>query len=73
MIADIGCKARLWGDGLFGGEAAIRLLFASMPDVARIGASIEPREINGQPGAIFRDRDGLVVNTWSLDIADGRI
>ena len=34
---------------------------------------MEPHEVNGQPGAIFRDRDGKVVNTWTLDVLDGRI
>jgi RNA polymerase sigma-70 factor, ECF subfamily len=34
---------------------------------------VEPREINGQPGAIFRDRDGKVLNTWTLDVQGGRI
>ena len=29
--------------------------------------------MNGQPGAILRDRDGRVVNTWTLDILDGQI
>jgi RNA polymerase sigma-70 factor (ECF subfamily) len=29
--------------------------------------------VNGQPGAIFRDQDGKVVNTWTLDILDGQI
>jgi hypothetical protein len=28
---------------------------------------------SGQPGAIFRDRDGKVLNTLALDILDGRI
>jgi RNA polymerase sigma-70 factor, ECF subfamily len=26
----------------------------------------------GQPGAIFRDRDNKVLNTWTLDVLDGR-
>jgi len=73
VIGDSGGKAPLWGSGVFGGEAAIRLLVAFLPELRRIGATVEPREINGQPGAILRDRDGLVVNTWSLDIVDGRI
>jgi RNA polymerase sigma-70 factor (ECF subfamily) len=34
---------------------------------------MEPREVNGQPGAVFRDRDGKVVNTWAPGILDGRI
>jgi RNA polymerase sigma-70 factor (ECF subfamily) len=29
--------------------------------------------VNGQPGAIFRDRDGKVLNTWTLDVLDGQI
>jgi RNA polymerase sigma-70 factor (ECF subfamily) len=39
----------------------------------RIGGVVEPHQVNGQPGAIFRDRDGKVVNTWALDILDGQI
>ena len=34
---------------------------------------MEPREVNGQPGAIFRDRDGKVLNALALDILDGQI
>jgi RNA polymerase sigma-70 factor (ECF subfamily) len=29
--------------------------------------------VNGQPGAIFRDRDNKVINTWTLDVLAGRI
>ena len=39
----------------------------------RIGGVVESHEVNGQPGAIFRDQDGKVVNTWALDILDGQI
>ena len=35
--------------------------------------TLEPREVNGQPGAIFRDRDGKVLYTIALDMLDGRI
>ena len=38
-----------------------------------IGVEVESHELNGQPGAIFRDRDGKVINTLTLDILDGRI
>jgi RNA polymerase sigma-70 factor (ECF subfamily) len=34
---------------------------------------VEPHQVNGQPGAIFRDRHGKVVNTCALDILDGQI
>jgi len=41
--------------------------------LARIDARVEPREVNGQPGAILRDRDGNVVGTLTLDLLGGRI
>jgi RNA polymerase sigma-70 factor (ECF subfamily) len=34
---------------------------------------MEPREINGQPGAIFRDRGKKVSLVVTLDILDGQI
>jgi RNA polymerase sigma-70 factor, ECF subfamily len=43
------------------------------PVLARIHASVEPHEVNGQPGAILRDRDGKLVGTLTLDVLDGRI
>jgi RNA polymerase sigma-70 factor (ECF subfamily) len=29
--------------------------------------------VNGQPGAVFRDRDGKVVSTFALDILDVQV
>ena len=43
------------------------------PPLVQIGVVVEPHAVNGQPGAIFRDRDGKVLTTWALDILDGRI
>lgn len=34
---------------------------------------MESREVNGQPGAIIRDRDDKVVSTMTLDALGGRI
>ena len=31
------------------------------------------REVNGQPGAIVRDRDGKVAGTLTLDVLGGQI
>lgn len=39
----------------------------------RVEVTLEPCEVDGQPGAIFRDRDNKVLNTWALDVLDGRI
>ena len=38
-----------------------------------VGISVEPAEVNGQPGAIVRDGDGRVVAVWALDIAEGQV
>lgn len=40
---------------------------------ASIGGTVEHHEVNRQPGAVFRDRDGRIVNTWTLDVQDGRV
>jgi RNA polymerase sigma-70 factor (ECF subfamily) len=50
-----------------------RLLGAFLPWLDDIDVTIERHELNGQPGAIFRDREGLVLNTWTVDVLDGRI
>ena len=73
MLADSGGKAPQWGEGIFGSRNVARLLAALFPWSARVEVAMEPREVNGQPGAIFRDRDGKIINTWTLEILDGRI
>jgi len=43
------------------------------PWLVSIEVTVQPHQVNGQPGAIFRDRDGKVLNTLALDILDGQI
>ncbi|MGW4477033.1 sigma factor-like helix-turn-helix DNA-binding protein [Nonomuraea sp. NPDC004354] len=73
MVGDSGGKAPLWGTGVFGAENVSRMPAAFVAPFVRIGGVVAPHEVNGQPGAIFRDRDGKVVNTLALDILDGQI
>jgi RNA polymerase sigma-70 factor, ECF subfamily len=73
MVGDSGGKAPQWGRGIFGAENVARVFAALVSPFVRIGGVVEPHEVNGQPGAIVRDRDGKVVNTWALDILDGQI
>ncbi len=73
MIADGGGKAPQWGKGIFGADKVARVLASTFPWFVRIGGDLEPHQVNGQPGAIFRDRDHKVLNTWTLDILDGQI
>ncbi|NUW30265.1 RNA polymerase sigma-70 factor [Nonomuraea sp. SMC257] len=73
MVGDSGGKAPLWGKGVFGAENVARVLGSIVAPFLRIGGAVEPHEMNGQPGAIFRDRDGRVVNTLLLDVLDGQV
>jgi RNA polymerase sigma-70 factor, ECF subfamily len=73
MVGDSGGKAPQWGRGIVGAENVARVLVGLVVPFVRIGGTVEPREVNGQPGAIFRDRDGKVLNTWTLDVLGGRI
>ena len=74
MVGDGGGKAPQWGTGVIAGAQNVaRVLAALVPPFAQIGGVVEPRQVNGQPGAIFRDRDGRVINTWTLDILDGQV
>ena len=58
---------------VIGAAKVARLLASIVPPLVRIEVTFEPHEMNGQPGAIFRDRDDKVLYTWTLDVLDGRI
>ncbi|MEU9987020.1 RNA polymerase sigma-70 factor [Streptomyces sp. NPDC007971] len=73
MVADSGGKAPRWAEGFFGADRVSRVLVALFPRFDRVGGVVEPHPVNGQPGAIFRDRDANVINIWTLDILDGQI
>lgn len=73
MVGDGGGKAPAFAKGVIGADNVARVLASIFPVLAKIDARVEPREVNGQPGAILRDRDGKVVGTLSLDVLGGRI
>ncbi|MFI1925501.1 RNA polymerase sigma-70 factor [Streptomyces sp. NPDC020377] len=73
MVGDGGGKAPQLARAVIGAENVARVLAAASVLVARIDVTFEPHEINGQPGAIFRDRDGRVLHTLVLDVVQGRI
>jgi RNA polymerase sigma-70 factor (ECF subfamily) len=73
MIGDGGGKAPQFAKPVIGAEKVARVLAAAFPLMVRIGVAVEPHEVNGQPGAILRDRDNNVLNTMTLDVLDGRI
>jgi len=73
MVGDGGGKAPAFARAIIGAENVARVLASTFPLLVRIDATVEPRELNGQPGAIFRDRNHKVVGTLILDILDGQI
>jgi RNA polymerase sigma-70 factor, ECF subfamily len=73
MVGDGGGKAPQWARAVTGAEKVTRVLASIVPVLGKINARVEPRELNGQPGAIFRDRDNKVFSTWTLDVLGGRI
>ncbi|MFD3587617.1 RNA polymerase sigma-70 factor [Streptomyces sp. NPDC058683] len=73
MIGDSGGKAPQFKPVILGAENVLRALASFVRLVIRSGGVVEPQQVNGQPGSIFRDRDGQVLSTWALDVLDGQI
>ncbi|MEW1842773.1 RNA polymerase sigma-70 factor [Nonomuraea angiospora] len=73
MVGDGGGKAPQLAKAVVGAQNVARLLASAFPRMALVGVTGEPHEVNGQPGAIFRDRDGKVLHTLTLDVLDGQI
>jgi RNA polymerase sigma-70 factor (ECF subfamily) len=73
FVGDGGGKAPQLARAVMGAENVARVLGTVFPWLIRIDVSFEPHEVNGQPGALFRDHDGKVLHTLVLDVLDGRI
>jgi RNA polymerase sigma-70 factor (ECF subfamily) len=73
MVGDGGGKAPGLARSVIGADKVARVLASGFPVLLRIDARVEAHEVNGQPGAILRDRDGQVVATLTLDVLGGRI
>ncbi|MCZ0979572.1 RNA polymerase sigma-70 factor [Streptomyces diastatochromogenes] len=73
LVGDGGGKAPNFARTIVGAEKVARLLGTVFPTLVEIDVTCEPREVNGQPGALFRDRDGKVLQIFALDVLDGRI
>ena len=73
LVGDGGGKAPQLARAVLGAENVAQLLAAVFPLMARIDVTFEQHEVNGQPGAIFRDRDGKVLHILTLEVLDGQI
>ena len=73
LVGDAGGKAPALGRTVIGADKVARLLASLFPGLDRVGATLEQCEVNGQPGAILRDREGKVAFTFALDVLGGQI
>lgn len=73
LVGDGGGKAPQLARAVVGAENVARLLGSVFPLMARVDVTFRQHEVNGQPGAVFRDRDGRVLHILALDVLDGRI
>jgi RNA polymerase sigma-70 factor, ECF subfamily len=73
LAGDGGGKVPALARTITGAESVAKVLASIFPRLVRIDATLEPREVNGQPGAIYRDRDNKVLFALALDVLDGQI
>jgi RNA polymerase sigma-70 factor (ECF subfamily) len=73
LAGDGGGKAPAFARSVIGAEKVAKVLASVFPWLVRIDVTLEPREMNGQPGAVLRDQDGKVLTTLTLDILDGHV
>ncbi|MFD8573301.1 RNA polymerase sigma-70 factor [Streptomyces sp. NPDC057694] len=73
MAGDGGGKAPQLARTVLGAVNVARLLGSAFPRMARAAITWEPCTVNGEPGAVFRDQDGKVLHTMSLEFHASRI
>jgi RNA polymerase sigma-70 factor (TIGR02957 family) len=73
LRGDGGGKAPALKHALHGRTRVARTLIAGLRALTRFGITWRREEVNGQPGALFLDRDGRLIAVMSLDVAEGQI
>jgi RNA polymerase sigma-70 factor (ECF subfamily) len=73
VVGDSGGASPSWPRPILGADKVSRLLLALAEQVSGLGIAVQRAEVNGQPGAVFRDRAGQLINVFSLEIADGAV
>ena len=73
VYGDGGGKVPQWYAPIVGADNVARLFAVMGRQMARLGATFERHEINGQPGVIFRGPHGGVMSVMSFEFAGGRV
>jgi RNA polymerase sigma-70 factor, ECF subfamily len=73
VYGDGGGKAPQWSVPIVGIDRVARLFAGLGRQLREFGITLEPAQVNGQPGAVFRAPDGAITNVFALDIAGGAV
>jgi RNA polymerase sigma-70 factor (ECF subfamily) len=73
LHGDGGGKAPALARALRGADRVGRTLANWLKQGVRLGATMDPLVVNGQPGAIFRTASGEVVSVLMLKVTDGKV
>jgi RNA polymerase sigma-70 factor (ECF subfamily) len=71
VYGDGGGTSPSWPKPIFGRERVVRLLAGVGTQARELGVTIRRTEINGQPGAMFLDGSGRLINVMTVDVVDG--
>ena len=70
---DSGGTSPSWPRPIVGGDKVARLLIGLSEQARGLGITTRRAEVNGQPGILFQDASGRLINVFSLDIVDGAV
>jgi RNA polymerase sigma-70 factor (ECF subfamily) len=73
LHGDGGGKAPAIARALHGAERVSRTFANWVKQGARLGATMDPVVVNGQPGAVFRTGSGEVVSVLMIKVTDGKV
>ncbi len=73
LRGDGGGKAPALAHAVHGRTRVARTLKANLRARTRFGITSRREEVNGQPGALFFDREDRLISVMSLDVAEGQI
>jgi len=71
LYGDSGGVSPSWPRPIVGSDKVARLLVGLAEQSRGLGIGVRRVEINGQPGALFEDPTGRLINIFGFDIADG--
>jgi RNA polymerase sigma-70 factor, ECF subfamily len=73
LYGDGGGKVPQWYAPIVGADNIARLFATMGRQDRRLGATFEPREVNGQPGVIFRGPRGGIMSVMSFEVVNGQV